>query len=60
MVLGFIPVCKNVSKAGIAAVYVHGCSGDFVREKLCEESITATDIINGIPHILPVEKHNRI
>lgn len=38
------------------AVYLHARAGDYAANELCETSLIAGDIINAIPHILPVEK----
>lgn len=40
---GYEPV-----NAAITGVYLHGLAGDIAAEKLCQESIIASDIINGI------------
>lgn len=60
MVVGFAPRCSNLCDAGKIAVYLHGCAGDFQKNRLCEDSITAGDIIDGFSYIFPVEKSNRI
>lgn len=46
---------KDSFSAATLATHLHGKSGDFAREKLSETSVMAGDIIEGIPHILPVE-----
>jgi NAD(P)H-hydrate epimerase len=40
---------KNLVEAVLAAVYVHGLSGDIAAEKLGEKSLTAGDIIRYLP-----------
>ena len=56
MVLGFIPRCNEVFDASKLAVYMHGKAGDYAKSILGENSMTASDILDGIPHIFPVEK----
>jgi len=56
MVLGFASRCDELSDAGKIAVYFHGKAGDYASDLLGENSITASDILAGIPHIFPVEK----
>lgn len=41
--------------AAVSAVFLHGLAGDFAAEKLGKDAMCAGDIINAIPHILPVE-----
>ena len=41
--------------AAVSAVYLHGEAGDKAAEKLGKDSMCATDIINNIYRILPVE-----
>ena len=40
---------KNVFLAACAAVHLHGCSGDVMRETLGEYSMIATDLLKGLP-----------
>ena len=42
--------------AGVLACHLHGKAGDNARDRFTETSVTAGDIIEGIHHILPVEK----
>ena len=42
--------------AATLAIHLHGKAGDYAKEKHSETSVIAGDIIDGIPHILPVEK----
>ena len=37
------------SEAAILGVWLHGLAGDFAASALCEESLTASDIINHLP-----------
>lgn len=41
--------------AAALAVHLHGKAGDYAKDKLSETSVIASDIIDAIPHILPVE-----
>ena len=50
----------GVENAAGIAVYLHGKAGDYAAEKFTEISLTAEDIIEAIPHILPVESANKI
>ncbi len=42
--------------AACAAVYLHAAAGDFAAKRLCETSVTATDIIESVFQAFPVEK----
>lgn len=46
---------SSQTEAATLAVYLHGAAGDFAEKQLSEASVTSVDIINAIPHILPVE-----
>lgn len=46
---------KDSFSAATLAVHLHGKSGDFASDRLSETSVMAGDIIDQIPHILPVE-----
>lgn len=46
--------------AATLAVHLHGKSGDYAKEQLSETSVMARDIIDGIPHILPVENTKKL
>lgn len=41
--------------AATLAVHLHGRAGDYAKAQLSEASVIASDIINSLPHILPVE-----
>ena len=45
----------NAYEAAVSAAYLHGEAGDKAAEKLGKDSMCATDIINNIYRILPVE-----
>lgn len=60
---GMIVAQAALTKPFVAAslgVYIHGKAGDYAKEKLSEASIIASDIIDGIPHILPVENRKKV
>jgi ADP-dependent NAD(P)H-hydrate dehydratase / NAD(P)H-hydrate epimerase len=40
---------KDVFRAVLAAVHLHGLAGDVAREKLGEHSLVATDLLRGLP-----------
>ncbi|HET8667006.1 MAG TPA: NAD(P)H-hydrate dehydratase [Terriglobales bacterium] len=40
---------KDISRAVIAAVYLHGLAGDIAREKMGEQSLIAGDLITFLP-----------
>ena len=46
--------------AAVLAVHLHGKAGDYAAETLSRTSLIASDIINGLPHILPVEKQKKL
>ena len=52
-----LAVCEPFDAATLA-VHLHGKAGDFARDNLSETSVMAGDIIEGLPHILPVENTN--
>lgn len=59
MTAGLLAVCTP-EDAAVLSVYLHGAAGDFAAESLTEYSVTATDILNAVPHILPVEKNSKV
>lgn len=54
MTVALLPRQKPYPAAALA-VHLHGKAGDYAKEKLSETSVIASDIIDSIPHILPVE-----
>ncbi len=54
-----LAVCEPFEAATLA-VHFHGKAGDWAKEKLSEASVMAGDIIEGLPHILPVENTNQM
>jgi len=52
MIASLVVQEKNLLDAILAAVYVHGLSGDIGAEKLGERSLTAANIINYLPRTL--------
>ncbi|NIM90756.1 MAG: NAD(P)H-hydrate dehydratase [Candidatus Aminicenantes bacterium] len=52
MIASMIVQEKNLLEAILAAVYVHGLSGDVGAEKLGEKSLTAGNIINFLPRTI--------
>jgi hydroxyethylthiazole kinase-like uncharacterized protein yjeF len=52
MIASMIIQEKNLLNATLAAVYVHGLSGDIGAEKLGEKFLTAANIINYLPRVL--------
>jgi len=52
MIASMIVQEKNLLEAILAAVYVHGLSGDLGAEKLGEKFLTAANIINYLPRTL--------
>lgn len=47
-------------KAAELAVYLHGKAGDYAADRLSEYAVTAADILDAIPHILPLENIQKI
>lgn len=50
MILSLLAQGYEPLNAAITGVYLHGLAGDIAAEKLCQESITASDIINEISY----------
>ncbi len=48
------------TEAAALSVYLHAESGDYAVEGVTETSLTAPDIVNAIPHILPVETKKKV
>ena len=43
---------QHVFEAVIAAVHLHGLAGDVAREKMGEQSLIATDLIDALPEAI--------
>ena len=52
MIASMIVQERNLLEAILAAVYVHGLSGDIGADKLGEKFLTAANIINYLPRAL--------
>lgn len=59
MIAGLVPV-SSTKEAAVLSVYLHGAAGDFASKKLTEYAVTAPEILEAIPHILPVEKNKKV
>jgi len=59
MTVALMPKLEPFSAATLT-VYLHGKAGDYAKERLSETSIIASDIIDSIPHILPVENTKKM
>lgn len=59
MIAAQLALCEPFSAASLG-VYLHGKAGDYAKEKLSETAIIASDIVNSIPHILPVENGKKV
>lgn len=42
----------SIAQSAYTGVYLHGLAGDFMSQKLCRESLMASDIIEGITMVL--------
>ena len=54
IVTSLLAICEPFDAATLA-VHFHGKAGDWAKDNLSETSVMAGDIIEGLPHILPVE-----
>ncbi|WZL72177.1 NAD(P)H-hydrate dehydratase [Clostridiaceae bacterium 35-E11] len=52
IITGFIAQGIEPTKATIAAVYVHGCAGDRVAERLGEYGMIAGDMVKELPFVI--------
>ena len=55
MIGAFLAKGMTPYDAAVSGVYLHGLAGDKAMEKLGKESMNATDIIDSICQVLPVE-----
>ncbi|MBE7016254.1 MAG: NAD(P)H-hydrate dehydratase [Ruminococcaceae bacterium] len=60
MAAGLAHRCKSLTDAAKLAVYLHGKAGDKAASIFGENGMTASDIVDAIPHIFPVEKDERL
>jgi NAD(P)H-hydrate epimerase len=58
MVASMIIQEKNLLEAVLAAVYVHGLSGDLGAQKLGEKALIAGDIIRELPRSIKLLSRN--
>lgn len=49
MILSLLAQKYDPADAAVTGVYLHGLAGDIAAERLCYESVIASDIIDGIP-----------
>ena len=49
IILSLLAQGYSAADASLLGVYLHGLAGDFAANKLCEESIIASDIIEALP-----------
>ena len=54
MTVALLAITEPFSAATLA-VHIHGKAGNYAKDRLSETSVTAGDIMEAIPHILPVE-----
>jgi NAD(P)H-hydrate epimerase len=52
LVGSFLMQVKNPLQAALAAVYIHGLSGDLAAEKMGERALVAGDLIRFLPRAL--------
>ena len=57
-IISSLMVRINCLDAAILGVYVHGLAGDFAKEKLGEESMTASDIISNLHEVFKLKRGN--
>lgn len=50
MILSLLAQKYDPADAAVTGVYLHGLAGDIAAERLCYESLIASDIIESIPH----------
>lgn len=56
MTVAFLARGLDPYTAAVTGTYLHGEAGDYAKERLGKDAMTAGDIIEAISHILPVEK----